>query len=275
MSSSGSSFPRSSGSGTPAKTGFMLGTSSSASGAAATTGLPTLGAGKSYKLVLWGDQGITTSGSEITSWTDITSGNNWIANARSAGTRPSVATAFFGGKNAVYFDNAGDCMEIASFAINTSFTIFVSADIDQAGGWGYFIEQGPKIDTTPGFFLNSDKAHADPSLVGINRAAGGVALFKLNSPNDLLDTRTLVVGAYNASTQTAVMKQNGVDLAQTTGSGTPPTTETLVTATLNIGARSDNGVLTTAWISAIIICEGALSGTEITSVSNYIIAQGY
>ncbi len=244
------------------------------SGSAAVT-LPTLGSGKSYKLILFGDQGITATGSAITSWVDVTSGSGLVANARSAGTRPAVATAFFGGKNAVYFDNAGDCMEIANFAIKTSFTIFVSADIDQANGWGYFIEHGPKIDTTPGFFLNSDKAHSDPSLVGVNRAAGGVALYKLNSFSDLLDTRTLVVGGYNAATQTAVMKQNGVDLAQTTGTGTPPTTETLVTATLNIGARSDNGVMSTAWISAIIICEGALSSAEITAVSSYITSSGY
>lgn len=224
--------------------------------------LPVIATG-TYELILASDLGVV--GSPVDSWTDQ-SANGYVA-AGSGATRPTV-NGTDGSKQTLRWASTSKLI-IPNFALSSSFTMFVRADPDQASGWGILIEHGDQVDSQEGFLFNHDKPHGDNNFGGINRTATGLRL-QTWALAEVVETRSLWILGYNAATQVWTMKQDGVDITQANGGGNPPLTETVVTAPLNIGIRGVGGVLSTCWHSSIVICEGALSGAEITAVSDAI-----
>lgn len=233
-------------------------------GAAAGGGFtpPVLSTG-TYELILISDLGVSSTVLDVDTWTDQSS-NAYVATG--AGAARPVIDGTDGTKQTLRW-GAGDVMTIPNFVLSTSFTMFVRADPDQATTWGVHVGHGNSIGANNGMFFNMDKPHNDANFGGIRR--GGTLGLREMAYTEFHETRGLWVLGYKASDQTWVMKQDGVDLTQTGQSGTMTNAETEVTDTLYIGLNG-TGVSSGAWKSAIVICEGALSGAEITSVSNAI-----
>ncbi len=223
--------------------------------------LPSLSGGKSYKLALIGDLGITAPGGIVSAWEDQ-SGNGYIATPASGA--PTVAPAYDNGHDAVYIDS-GQALSIPGFSLSTSFTAFALTDIDDSGSWGFFLEHSQVSDANPGFMLNLSPG-GDANLIGIHRDTADIHY--VSNVNDLVKTRSLVVIGYDASTQTFRGIQDGVDLSFGGDTGAPTTVESVVTDSLNIGRRNGGADPSTqAKVSAIIIVEGFLTQTEIDDVT--------
>lgn len=222
--------------------------------------LPLLANG-TYKLILVSDIGVATTGSNVDSWADQ-SGNGY--SAVPAGTAPTV-NGTDGSRQTIRWGTT-QSLKILSFALSTSYTMFVRGDLDDTSR-NVFIEHGAVVDSQEGFMFNPSTL--DANWGGVNR--GGTKVLFRYTPADTITTRATWTAGYKASDQTWTARQNGVNYTQAGVLNGPVSTESVVTAQLNIGKRNGNtDPSTSAWISCIVICEGNLSAGEITSVESAI-----
>lgn len=217
--------------------------------------------------VLWlRSDDLVTSGSNVTTWNNKVNSNKNAGQA-TATKQPTLVTNQINGLSAVRFDGTDDCLTISSFSLRAEITVFLV--LKQAStAKPFFIEHSANAGTNDGFYIygtNNDIMNVRRT----NRAAR-------SGFSNWAGTSWFIGSFRFASSGLAFFSLiNGipVGLAGLSQSGYPAD-NSVVSTTLNIGARNDGASLATSADHAeIIIYDRPLFDFELLAVSNYLKAR--
>lgn len=196
-----------------------------------------------------------SNNSAISSWTDL-SGVSGNATQSTVGQRPIFRENIQNGFPAIEFDGANSqCMQVASVAVGSQFTLFVVLESISANTW--FIEQSPDINSNDGFYMYDNGFASQIKNSGSN-------VMTQNIPGWLGTDPVLGMIKYDGTFIEAW--KNGTNYPGSTGSGT--ITNNTVTNVLNIGSRNQASLFFDGYLYELVLYNGVLSTAQIAYLSN-------
>jgi hypothetical protein len=193
----------------------------------------------------------------ISSWVDL-SGVSGNAGQSTAGQRPVFRENIQNGLPAIEFDGANSqCMQVASVACGSQFTLFVVLEQITANTW--FIEQSPDINSNDGFYMYGNGFASQIKNSGVNVMTTNIAGWLGTDP---------VLGMIRYDGTNIIAWKNGALYPGSTGTGS--ITNNTVTNVLNIGSRNQSALFFDGYLYELILYNGALSNAQVGVLNNYL-----
>lgn len=226
---------------------------------------------KKTNLQLWlkSDLAVSTSGSNVTQWTDV-SGNNMNATQSVSANRPTLAASAINGLPAINFSGSSQFLNLPS-----GFSNFTS------GATIFLVTQPNTVTASDVFFDFATTASSNNNIIAatVAAAAGSVSYNAFNgstggtitSPTGVLvaNTPSLLEFTQNTST-TAAIYNNGVQVVQ--GS-----VQTIPNITRGFNAIGENSTFSTGFlhgkIAEILVYNTQLSASDRADVEGYLFAR--
>lgn len=221
--------------------------------------------------VLWlRSDDLVTSGSNVTTWNNKVNSNKNAIQTGDATKQPTLVSNQVNGLSAIRFDGTNDCLQISSFSIRPTPTVFIVAKNPNVTTKAFFIEHSDDAGSNDGFYI---WGHLNLSIaLGMVSRKNSVRVDRyLTSSWSGSDWR-INICKFGGAPQNFEAYSAGVYVAPNASFASGPHNQnTATSATLNIGSRNNGSALQSdSDFAEIIIYDRPLWDFEITCISNYL-----
>ena len=212
---------------------------------------------------------VTLSGTNVTQWGDK-SGTNQNAIQNVNGRYPSY-TRQINGNPVITMSSSGTTMFVSNFTVTQPPTVIVVwQKFGTSGANMFFIEQGPNLNTSPGFYISSGNWDA----FGVRSASSHQQFYDTNLPtqsgginNSFNTTGTTFLYVGQVSPNLWRLNGSSRNTTTTVNSGSP---SGALTAQLNINSRNQSSVFGNILYCEIIIYNGNIALQNIQQIEGYL-----